>query len=220
MATPQTEHGTAIYDRRERERAREERRGGVQPAPKKAAVAGGATAALIAAGAVALGVLGIMGLLPRVLAAIATIALGVALWSEGTALTAKRVKGLRTNGRAYERVSTGGSISVYVVGGVAGIGLGVLALLGLIPLVLLAIAMIALGGALFLGGAGRSEVSGEVAHEPTGLGGILGLAGLASAVLGILALVGTATPMNLILISTIVVGGALLVGGSSLAMRA
>ncbi len=114
--------------------------------------AGGATLAAIAGGAAL--VLSILGLttqtFPMRLLEVATVVVGGGLIIEGSALTAWFAQSRDLMDRD-ERASIGGSISAEMLGGVATAVLGVLALLGNDPLILVPAAAIVAGGALLVG---------------------------------------------------------------------
>ncbi|HET6610584.1 MAG TPA: hypothetical protein VFG83_01270 [Kofleriaceae bacterium] len=210
---------------RERERYRREELRGQRQRGIEAPKGTHGTAALVGGAAAVLAILGLIGLIPSFMAAIATIVAGAALLMVGRAVAARysRIRAA-TNGHAYRKADVAGGMSAEVLGGGAGIVLGILALLGALPTVLLPIAAIALGGGLLLGGAARAELA-EMEHGETavkaakGAGGGMGLAGGAAVVLGILVLAKVGTPLMLVLVSMIVVGGAILLGGM-LAARA
>jgi hypothetical protein len=131
---------------------------------------------------------------------------------------------------------TGGSLSAVFLVGAAGIVLGVLALLGIYPVQLTAIAAIAFGGTLVLSSnavwhlyllrrattvtretrddwrVGSEILAGEMA---SGSAGMQALAGLAAAVLGILAVVGT-NPGVLTLVSLLILGTTIVLTGGAL----
>jgi hypothetical protein len=115
----------------------------------------------------------------------------------------------------------GGGIAAEAVAGIAGIALGVLALLRVVPLTLASIAIIVFGGALLLGSGASSRINappvqaGEggtrrVAREGVyvSTGGHV-LIGIAAVVLGILALLGM-RPLLFDLIAVLAVAFALL----------
>jgi hypothetical protein len=114
------------------------------------------------------------------------------------------------------------------VGGAAAVVLAILGLLGLLPLTFNAIAAIALGVALLLGGAalarrysrlvpaaaasrGRQEIAGAL--------GLQAIAGVAAIVLGILALL-RIDPLMLLGVTAIVLGAALVAAGGGMARLA
>src|SRR5262249_50677824 len=125
-----------------------------------------------------------------------------------------------------------GSLSTLFLVGVSGIVLGILALLGINFTILSAIGVIAFGSALLLSSnsvrnlymlqqsvstsgvprAGTELLAGEMA---SGSAGVQMLAGLASIVLGILAVIGI-DPIILTLVAFIVLGGTVILTGSAL----
>jgi hypothetical protein len=187
-------------------------------------IATGASAEVIAgAAAVVLAIVGLAGMFPMMLAAIGVIVAGVAFLFEGAAVASRYFTILKETTPQHElRFETG--LSAEIVGGLAGIVLGILALVGVVPLALLAISAIVFGGALLFGSptvlrVGRAEpgapVSDYIARETAaGAAGAQALIGVGVATLGILALVGL-VPQTLVLVSVLAVGGsALLTGGA------
>jgi hypothetical protein len=173
------------------------------------------------AGAVALGVLGIIGLLPGVLASVAGIAAGfsvlvgsAALGARATRLVGERVKSNR---------EIGSGLGLAAMAGLAGIVLGILALLDVSRLELLSIAPIVLGAGLLIGSAAmarfeqfvRIERGTEAVYVASGADVLVGAGAI---VLGILALSGVA-PMTLSLIGILAVGAAALMSGTSVAWQ-
>lgn len=125
--------------------------------------------------------------------------------------------------RAPARAAEGGSVTE-ALGGAAAIVLGILALIGLRPMLLGAIAAIAAGLGVLVAGA---AIAGRYAHtfeveglterrEIVGGTGLEALTGVAAIVLGILALLGIA-PLTLLAVSAIVLGAGLLMASGSLA---
>jgi hypothetical protein len=200
------------------------------------AAAGGSTAeALCGLGAVVLAILGLIGLLPFALAAIGTIVIGAGLWIQGAAIAA-RFNELRRSayagGPTYLQGTRGG-LTIEMLGGIACIALGILALLGIGTGLLLAIAAIVFGGTLLLGAnvtsrlgeleawqAGVDVHAREVEREAArGAAGSQVLVGLGAVVLGILALVGIGPGLALILIAILAVGGSMLLSGATIGTR-
>jgi len=197
---------------------------------------GGSTAESLAGlGAVVLAILGLIGLLPFMMAAIATIAIGAGLLLRGVAISARfheLRRGLYEEGAAPVNVSRGG-LTIEMLGGIACIALGILALLGLNSGLLLSIAAIVFGGSLLLGanvGSRLGELEAwqqeldpraiEVEREAgRGSAGAQVLVGIGAIVLGILALVATTPELSLILIANIAVGGTLLLSGAVMGTR-
>jgi hypothetical protein len=108
--------------------------------------------------------------------------------------------------------------------------LGILALADVIPFVLLAVALIVVGGAILLGAPAQPELArlapdrdrriGRITYEAVEAStGAMVLAGAGSVVLGILALIHVGPPLTLVLVGMLVVGGALVLGGSALTAR-
>jgi hypothetical protein len=128
----------------------------------------------------------------------------------------------------------GGTLSSVFMAGVAGIVLGLLALLGIRPTILTSAAVIAFGAALVLSSSavtslGKLKVSaattsadqahsgGEVlaTEMASGSAGIQAFAGLAAIVLGILAVTGIASVV-LSLVALLVLGATLVMTGTTL----
>jgi hypothetical protein len=180
------------------------------------------TEVLVACGAVVLSILGLAGIFPNDLAAITVIALGVVLGCQGANVV------LRYTELLYEASATpnpraidvGRGITAEFLGGLAGVVLGILALLQIAPMTLMSAAVITYGGTLLLTRSefvsltltgkeneavrqlmesmGRATASAQVL---TGLGalalGILGLVGLAPSIMILVALLATGTSMLL-----------------------
>lgn len=168
---------------------------------------------------------------PVIMGACATIAIGIALLALGASIMARWRHALqRTKGTRLDRRELAEGVSTEVFGGVVGIVLGVLALTGVVPTVLLPVAAIVFGGSLLLGGTLQPDLvylSPERNPKYARLtysaiqasGGIMVLVGVASAVLGILALVEVGPPLGLALVAMLSIGFALVLAGSSLTVR-
>ena len=105
-----------------------------------------------------------------------------------------------------------GGFSAEAVAGAGAVVLAILALCGVLPRILTAIGVIALGAAFLCQGAAVAYNSFKASVTPVGTGtNAETIAGVAAIVLGILALVGIA-PLSLVAISAIVFGGGLLFG--------
>lgn len=137
------------------------------------------------------------------------------------------------SGTTADKLELGGGMSVEVLTGAAGIILGILALLGLDPNTLVAIAIIAFGCGVVMGSGVISrlnslkmELAGsagtshhKVAHEIVSAAmGTQILAGLAAVILGILSLIGFA-PITLNFVAILVLGAASLLSGSAITGR-
>ena len=185
---------------------------------------------------IVLAVIGLTGVKPEMMVSIATIVFGVALLVEGGAMLSEYAHIIFPSGvRAAGIENFGGlGLSAHFLVGAAGIVLGVLALLGIAPISLTSIALIAFGAAMVLSSnsvwrlhqmkrstmlpaegqsvSGTAVLANEMASESAGA---LTLAGLAAIVLGILAVAGM-NPIVLTLAALIALGATLVLTGSSL----
>jgi hypothetical protein len=199
-------------------------------------VAGGSAAEAIGGtAAVVLAILGLAGLLPAEMARVATIVVGAALLFEGGSLVSRFSKVLsETDGEILGTAEIGGGVTVELVGGLAGVVLGILALMGVVPMTLMSVAVIVFGAALLLAtgttsrlnaltyqGAGsqQTQTHHQLAREAVAAAsGVQLLLGLGAITLGILALVGI-TPITLVLVGFLSVGASILFSGSAIAGR-
>jgi hypothetical protein len=181
---------------------------------------------------VILTILGLAHVAPNFLVAIATITFGAALLLHGSAMLGEHVRLVRQASAAAPAVLRGGGLSAVLLAGAAGIVLGILALLGISPAELTAIAVIAFGSALILSSnsalrmhffrlamarpdaqrVADDMLAGELLSSSAGT---YGLVGLAAIVLGILALAGFA-PVILVLIALLALGGVTVINGIDL----
>jgi hypothetical protein len=183
--------------------------------------------------AIVLTILGLAHVAPTLMLPIATITIGVALVFEGGSIAAEYSRIISTTPEnTMQSVEMGGGVAAEMVAGIAGIVLGMLALLGLDSLTLSASAVIVYGTALTLSSGMTSrfnnlriEVSGvqhgawRVTHDAvTAAAGTPVLVGLAAGVLGILALVGIA-PTVMVLVALLTVGTSLLLSGGAVGGR-
>jgi hypothetical protein len=173
--------------------------------------------------AIVLAILGLAGVSTGVLASITVIVIGVGLLVQGFNTGAEQARAIPiTNERVAE---FGGEMMVSFVAGVAGIVLGILALIGIHAPDLVPAALIVFGGALLLAGATSGPMvsnslmastmpqAGEVQsvpyNAPAASRGLQILIGVAAIVLGILSLV-FMTTWVLVLVGMLAVGAALL----------
>ena len=182
--------------------------------------------------AVVLSILALATVAPTYLPPIATIALGIALLFEG-GLVASRYWKLPEEvvaGRWASMELAGGMITEFLAG-VAGVVLGILALLGFASLLLTTIAGLVFGAALVLGGGLPIRLNCLEADKETPEGtyrfsrfmtrfaAIVQVAlGAAGCVLAILALLGF-FPVILTTVTLLIVGVAVLLSGSAIANR-
>ena len=190
-----------------------------------------------AAGGIAVIVLTVIGLArgnDGFIPSIATIVLGVALLAEGGAIAAEFSKLLTaTSGGTFGAMELGGGMTTEVLTGGAAIVLGILGLVGLVPMVLLPAAVIAVGGGLILTAGAverlnrlrvRTTGSSEVAERVSqvAVSGAIAtqiIAGIAAIVLGILALVSAGHASILTLVGLLALGSAVALSGTALAGR-
>lgn len=194
---------------------------------------GSTSEAVGGAAAIVLTILGLAGIQAAYMMPIAAIAIGGALVVVGAAVMADYsdvfAEIAATRG---EKVELGGGVTAEFLGGAAGIVLGILALIGLAPVTLSAIAVIVFGGALLLGSGATArlrdlKLNGGAAHaraeqlarEATlTASGAQVLVALASIALGILALTGI-QPTTLILVALLALGASIVLSGSAVTTK-
>ncbi len=202
--------------------------------PTEGILMGGALAeTATSAGAIILAILALVGLLPEALLAVSTIVIGGAfLMASGSIASRFNWIVAQMTGKSAETAEMALGMTVEFLGGVAGIVLGVLSLLGLIPFILLPIAAIVFGFTLLFGiaaktrlneleaqcGAAHGTVRGAVREAVSAASGIQIMFGLAAVTLGIVALVGF-VPLTLTLVAMLSVGGATLFAGTAMSAR-
>jgi hypothetical protein len=181
-------------------------------------------------GAVVLAIIALAGYLPLYLTAIATIAIGGALLAHGAAVAARWNDTVARAGDQSERVELVGGMSSEVLGGAAGIALGILALANVMPMVLLPVAAIVLGGSILFAAPAQPEIARFARDTDRRVGratyqgveassGTMALAGAGAVVLGILALIHVGPPLVLSVVAMLAIGGALLLSGGALTAR-
>jgi len=195
----------------------------------------GTTAEIIGGAAViVLTILGLANIAPNLMLAVATIAIGIAMLFEGGSIAAEYSQLVtRTADNTFQTVELGSGMTAEMIAGIAGIVLGILALLGLVPLILSAAAVIVYGVALTLSSGMTMRLNDlkleestethqraqKLAHEAvTAAVGTQVLIGLTVGVLGILALVGMA-PTVLVLVALLAIGTSLLLSGGAVGGR-
>jgi len=177
---------------------------------------------------IVLAIIALSGVNPNILVPVAVIVFGVALLVQGgTMLSEYSHVIFPSPGVGSIEQFRGGNLSAIFLVGIAGVVLGILALLGIAAGTLTAVAVIAFGAALVLtanavrelqmvrpmgGMTGSEMIAGEMA---SGSAGVQLLAGLTGVVLGILAVSGV-NPTALMLSALIVLGGAIALSGSTL----
>jgi hypothetical protein len=191
---------------------------------------GGFVDALGGIATIVLAIIALSGVRSLDLLSIATIVFGAALLIQGGAMLSEFAVIEATPETAGG--TTGGGLGALFGVGVAGIILGVLALLGVHSTILDAVAVIAFGGALVVSASavwqlltsravatrfqtGSSMLRVVASEVATGSSSVQGLAGLAVIVLGVLGVAGIMTDY-LALIALLVAGAAIVMTGSTL----
>lgn len=189
-------------------------------------VLGGVAAAVLA-------IVGLAGVHSEMMVAIATMIFGAALLIESGTMLSEYGHVVFPSGQTatVTHEFTGGSLSAVFTGGVAGIVLGIFALIGIHPTALTAIAVIVFGSALVFSsnalwhlhtlrhamrsaGSWRSGSEVLAAEMTYGSTGMQALSGLAAIVLGILALIVTGSGV-LTLTALLVLGTTIVLTGSA-----
>jgi hypothetical protein len=180
-----------------------------------------------------LAIIGLTGMQPQWLLAAATIAVGVSFLIEGSTISSRLADLLHehTEGRV-QMAELGAGTTSETLAGVAGIALGILGMLNVVPAVLLPIAAIVYGGAALLGsGANVSinrmaamhqeesamahRVMRQVVNTTTGLQVLVGLGAIALGIIGLAGLY----PFVLALVAMLGISGAFLLSDTALASR-
>lgn len=203
--------------------------------PEAAAAFGGVMDAIGGIATAVLAIVGLAGWHSELLAAVATIVFGAALLIQGGTLLSEYSQVFTPAGAlqtASDAFSGDGLAAMFPVG-IAGIVLGILAVLGVAPFALTAVSVIAFGAALMLSAQsvrrlygmqaqlrrssmGSSSVREFLAGEMAGgSAGIQFLSGVAAVVLGIIAVSGVHNVV-LTLVSLLVVGITNIISGSTL----
>jgi hypothetical protein len=185
------------------------------------------TELLLALGAAVLSIIGLVRVFPTYLAAIATIGLGVMLLFEGASVVFRSYELLSEAGAAdkVDASEVSRAVTAELLAGVAGLVLGILALVGIAPLTLMAAAVIMYGGMLVLTSGESIWLNGLIASENDMVRQLMRslrgaaadaqlLVGLAAVVLGILSLAGIKA-MTLLLVALLAIGASALLRSST-----
>ena len=179
--------------------------------------------------AIVLAVIGLTGNWEFYMTGIATIVVGGAIFVHGISVAARWRQTIEAfRAEREQEVVVGGGVGSETFGGAAGVVLGILALAGTLPMVLLPVAAIVLGAAVFLAGPAQPELASlgfdrdrryrrAEREGERAAGGLDILAGAGAAVLGILALVHIGTPLVMTMVAMLALGGALLISGGTMA---
>ncbi|MDE2027819.1 MAG: hypothetical protein KGJ11_04685, partial [Candidatus Omnitrophica bacterium] len=170
-------------------------------------------------GGMVLAIIGLAGIIPEMMLSVAVIAIGAGLLLQGMAVAARFSAILSESEIAAGQSSAElrGSVSVETIGGIAGIALGILALIGIVPMVLTASAAVVFGVAIILASRVNyrlntldipysAERAKKLAQQAVAASSDLQIViGVTSVTLGILALVGI-MPLVLALVAVLCVG--------------
>lgn len=179
--------------------------------------------------AIALAIMGLAGIFPRVILSVSTIALGAALLFH-SGVVAARFAALVTEASVSPASSEPwrrGGMTIGFLAGASGIALGILALLNVAPMVLLPVAAILYGTALIMDSGLNARLSvleaeqsapaltRELAREnASAAAGVQVLVGLGGITLGILALVSLPINTNILsLVAMLTIAAGFLLAG-------
>lgn len=200
----------------------------------KSVVTGSLGEGIFGIAAVVLAIVGLANVFPQLLLPIAAISIGASMLFEGSSI-ARRIHTLTETLGEDSRFRTAeietGMTSLFT-GGVVGIVLGILALLGFVPQILVAVTMIAFGVVLIFSSGltsrlndleiecgAESEAYRNVTREAVhATAGVQFLIGLGAGVLGILAVIGF-SPLVLSLVAALAVGFSVFANGAVLTAR-
>jgi hypothetical protein len=194
----------------------------------KVATGGWAAEAVGGIAAIVLSIIGLAGGFQATMAAISVILIGASLFIAGGATAASyRQLIARLEGSSAGTTDFGEAMTVEFLAGIAGIALGILALLGISATVLVSAAVIVFGSAFLLGSGAAANLNSWSASlqytrdetrqmvrqaTGTGIGGQV-LLGMAAIVLGILAVLNI-NSMVLNLVALLCLGVAVLLSGT------
>lgn len=194
--------------------------------PMRRAISIAFVQAVLGVGAATLAVIGLEHLAAEDLLAVATIVVGAALLFEGGVMAARFSALVSEMGEVPSRLR--GWMAIEFVAGVAGITLGILAILQFSPFVLIPVAAMALGIAQIVNSGLNARLNAlemlpgaqpegvyhkETRQTVTPYNGIGGLMGLGALVLGLIALAGI-SPLMLGLVAILSIAAAHLLNGT------
>ncbi len=199
----------------------------ISESKEKGAFGASAAEGIVGLGAVVLTIIGLAGVYPGLLVSIAVIAIGVALAFEGGSIAARYSALIGEENTKKNTPARWGGVSTLFLAGAAGIALGILSLINVVPSILVPVSAIVFGAALVLDSGANErlstlearhseEFSGSesvVKETAQGAAGIQVLVGVGSIALGILALLGISTTI-LSLVAMLSIGTANLLTSS------
>ena len=184
--------------------------------------AGSLADVLIACAAIFAATAGLVGMVPVVAAACATVAIGIAMLFEGGAIGARFARTIkhREEGDLVMNGDVLAGLTADLVAGASGVVLGVLAFAGVAPLPLLATAVLVFAAGLLMGCAAQVHATAQSRKADSFLIAARAqlVVGIVSLVLGIVALLGAAV-VPLTLVALLLVGLSELVSGMALGTK-
>ncbi len=183
--------------------------------------------------AIILALLGLMNIMPELTLSISVIVMGVGFLLEGETISARVLRLFGKSGRnPLQEEQPGVGVTAEFVAGITGAALGIIALLGLYPLIAIAISVIAYGSALIFGSGLNArlndleiESSGEpvcftriVCEALSSSSGVEFLFGLSAGILGMIALTGMEAVMTNS-IALLIVGASGFLNGAAITAR-
>jgi hypothetical protein len=197
---------------------------------------GAATESMGGVAVIVLTILSLLGVVPRILTPVAGIVFGIAFMVEGAAIAARQATLIeQTEKTSIQELEIGGGVTIELTIGAAAIVLGVLALIGIVPGVLMSSLTTAAGAGLILSAGSVQRLNEVQAHlvEPnltpqrasvarvatSSAAGVQFLAGVAVTILGILGLTRTGLPLVMSSVGLLVLGCAITLSGTALASR-
>lgn len=194
---------------------------------------GSSAEAFLGASVVALTILALVDIVPVLLTSIAAIAAGVGFLLHGASVSAGYSDVAAETESSEVKAAVGGGLSVEMIGGLAGITLGVLALFDIAIATLLPVVAITFGCTLLLSSGttyrlnaismmedASAHIREAARHSVLGSASAQTLVGLGSATLGILALIGVGVEgFMLTIVALLAVGAVQLLSGSAITGR-
>ncbi len=177
-----------------------------------------------------LAILGLIGVLPEALGSVAVSAIGLSLLAEGGSITAQYSRLLGRDAPRFPAQTISNDVTMEAMCGLAGVVLGILALLHLQEVTLLAVSVLLFGGALLMASvtnARLSEIRMRLAasqNDSTARDTVYAdsgsemMIGAGAVVLGILALSGL-NPLPLALVGVLCIGASVFLNGVSIGGR-
>ena len=185
---------------------------------------------LAGGGAIALAIIGLAGIVPIFVASIAILAIGTAFLFEGAGIAGRlnRLMAIQSKGN-LDVSELGGGISAEFFAGLAGVTLGILSIVGIVPAQLIAIAVLVFGAAIVRGSRSMARINSQmieftdespaaknVAYELVrSAESVQMLIGMAAVILGIIAVIGKIDPMILSLVALLIIGFVNLLSGNA-----